>query len=232
MDGELHEGEGIYMATILVDYENVYPTNGLKGVEYLTRKDSIYIFYSQCCCKVKAEYMENIEKSECDFHINKLEKTGKNALDFYIASECGIIFQKGETQIVIISNDKGFGAVVDFFKKKGEVQDVMVVTAPNVECGIMQLNAADDAERRMRLHQKVKMLDLGQEYARLEERKVFKQKMKTLLLGTEYECMTDQVVEFMEESMLMPKKEVYTGALHNFGQMKGRAIYRLIKDIV
>ena len=94
------------MAAILVDYENVYASNGLKGVEYLRDTDTLYIFYSQCCGKIRYDHMEAIESSGCDFRTYKLVKTGKNALDFYIASECGAICQKGETQIAIISNDK------------------------------------------------------------------------------------------------------------------------------
>ena len=43
------------MATILVDYENVFTTDGLKGVEYLNEKDTLIVFYSQCCEKIRAE---------------------------------------------------------------------------------------------------------------------------------------------------------------------------------
>ncbi len=39
------------MATILIDYENVSATDGLKGVEYLNESDTLVIFYSQCCVK-------------------------------------------------------------------------------------------------------------------------------------------------------------------------------------
>ena len=61
------------MATILVDYENVSTTDGLKGVEHI----------------------DMIEKSQCKFKTYKLAKTGKNALDFYIAVACGIKCTRG-----------------------------------------------------------------------------------------------------------------------------------------
>ena len=79
------------MATILVDYENVSTSDGLKGVEYLNEKDTLILFYSQCCEKIRAEYIDMIEKSQCEFRTYKLARTGKNALDFYIAVECGIL---------------------------------------------------------------------------------------------------------------------------------------------
>ena len=51
------------LATILVDYENVSTTEGLKGAEYLNENDTLIIFYSQCCEKIRAEYMELIGKT-------------------------------------------------------------------------------------------------------------------------------------------------------------------------
>jgi len=117
------------MATILVDYENVSATDGLKGVEYLSEKDTLIIFYSQCCEKIRAEYIVMIEKSKCEFKSYKLARTGKNALDFYIAVECGSLSKSGETQISIISRDKGFSAVSDFFWVKQEPENVAVRTA-------------------------------------------------------------------------------------------------------
>ena len=48
------------MATILVDYENVSTIDGLKGVEYLNENDTLIIFYSQCCEKIRvASNVEN-----------------------------------------------------------------------------------------------------------------------------------------------------------------------------
>lgn len=52
--------------------------------------------------------IQEIKESGCEFRVIKLKGTGKNALDFYIAAECGIISERGENEIAIISNDKGF----------------------------------------------------------------------------------------------------------------------------
>jgi len=67
----------ITMETIRVDYENVISTDGLKGVEYLNENDTLVIFYSQCCEKIRVEYIEMIEKSKCEFKTYKLARTGK-----------------------------------------------------------------------------------------------------------------------------------------------------------
>lgn len=116
----------IKMATILVDYENVMGTNGLKG-------------------------------------------TGKNALDFYIATECGIASQKGEKQLAIISNDKGYQAVMDFFEVINAAQEIQIVRAGNVETALTMLETAENAVRRKRLQKRMEMLDLETEYSKLEK---------------------------------------------------------------
>ena len=94
-EGEEEERTVISMAAILVDYENVSATDGLKGTEYLEEKDTLIIFYSQCCEKIRAEYIEQIESGKCSFLTYKLVRAGKNALDFYIAAECGILTSGG-----------------------------------------------------------------------------------------------------------------------------------------
>ena len=49
--------------------------------------------------------IQEIKESGCEFRVIKLKGTGKNALDFYIAAECGIISERGENEIAIISNE-------------------------------------------------------------------------------------------------------------------------------
>ena len=123
------------MAAILIDYENVSASAGMKGVECLTEKDTLHIFFSQSCSKIRSEYMQEIVQTKCTLNVTKLLNVGKNYLDFYIAAEAGAIANGGESQIVIVSNDKGFKAVVDYFKIKEN--GVTVALASNIENGII-----------------------------------------------------------------------------------------------
>ena len=165
------------MATILVDYENVSTTDGLKGVEYLNENDTLIIFYSQCCEKIRAEYIEMIEKSQCDFKTYKLARTGKNALDFYIAVECGVLGSRGENQISIISKDKGFGAVSDFFRIQEELDGVTVRVASNIENALVALNAPEDEVRKLLIKEKTRTLSIDAEQARIMEHRAFIEKL-------------------------------------------------------
>ena len=151
------------MAAILVDYENVFASNGLKGVDALRADDILIIFYSDSCGKIRHDYMQLINDSGCDFHIVKLKKRGKNALDFYIDAECGILGAQGEKQFAIISNDKGFQAVLDYFHVKDSTSDIQLVKAGNIESALIMLNAPDNADRRMELKIRSSMPDLASE---------------------------------------------------------------------
>ena len=121
------------MAAFLVDYENVFAHVGLKGVEYLNGRDRLTIFYSKACQNIRKDEMEAILQSGCEFKTYKLVQTHKNGLDFYIAAEAGALVENGETQIAIISNDKGFHALLDFLKMKYSGKGLCVSKAPSIE---------------------------------------------------------------------------------------------------
>lgn len=72
----------------LVDFENVR-SGGLRGVDYLEESDYLTIFFSNAAHSCENRYLEDIERSGCHFDTCKLKNTGKNGLDFYIASRVG-----------------------------------------------------------------------------------------------------------------------------------------------
>ena len=217
------------MPTILVDYENVNGSNGLKGADVLCSEDTLIIFYSGCCGKIRSDYMQEIAESGCTFRIVKLKGAGKNALDFYIAAECGIVSERGEKQIAIISNDHGFQAVIDFFSMDPNAKKVQIVKAGNIENAITQFHAPEDAERRKLLQSRIALLDLAVESARLEEQNKAKKQLRELLNGTAYEEKMAEIIDFIGAKSRQGKKALYTGALHKFGREDGRAIYQLLK---
>ncbi|MBQ8558436.1 MAG: hypothetical protein IJ439_00415 [Tyzzerella sp.] len=220
------------MATILVDYENVFTTDGLKGAEYLKENDTLIIFYSQCCEKIRAEYIDMIEKSKCGFKTYKLAKTGKNALDFYIAVECGYLSASGVEQVCIVSRDKGFSAIADFFRIKSENENVTVHVAPNIEKALSSLNASEDVARRRLINEKSRTLNIDSEQARIKEHREFVNKIIKTFEGTEYEKETDNILRFIEKQDAKTPRILYTGSLHEFGREDGRAIYQMLKNVV
>lgn len=220
------------MATILVDYENTFASNGLKGVDVLSPDDTLIIFYSNSCRKIRYDYMQFIKDSGCDFRIIRLKNPGKNALDFYIAAECGVLSSRGEKQLAIISNDKGFQAVLDYFHVTDSLSDMHIVKASNIENAFLMLNSPENAARRSELQRRTTMLDLAAEHARMEERNAIKNRLKEVLLGTKYENRTQEIIDFIATKKGSGRKSLYTGSLHYFGRNDGAAIYQIVKQVV
>ena len=220
------------MATILVDYENVSMSDGMKGVEYLKENDTLIIFYSQCCEKIRAEYIEMIEKSRCEFKTYKLAHTGKNALDFYIAVECGFLSMSGEEQIIIISKDKGFGAIADFFNIKEELEHVEIHVASNIENALMKLKGQEDNARKQIIKEKTKSLSIEAEQVRIKGERAFAEKISNAFAGTEYEKKVGDILQFVEKQDMKTPRILYTGSLHEFGRKDGQAIYQKLKKVV
>ncbi|MBQ8118517.1 MAG: hypothetical protein IJ147_10745 [Lachnospiraceae bacterium] len=222
------------MAVFLVDYENVSGSNGLLGIEYLNSSDKLIIFFSQCCAKIRADQMKVIKQSGCGFSVHKLLRTSKNGLDFYIAAECGGLVQRGEKELVIVSNDKGYDAVLDYFK----TNELYVENAPdmarasNIEKGILALHGVHDKKRREDIIKNVATLDLTVAYDGYKADLEYQQKIEQALQGTECADMTERVLELVCSQKNAPRKVIYIGALRSFGREQGRAVYRLVRDLV
>ena len=220
------------MAVILVDYENVHGSNGLKGAEMLRSDDTLIIFYSESCRKIKQEYMRFICESKCQFRIVKLKNTGKNALDFYIAVEYGILYEQGMNDLAIVSNDKGFQAILDYFSMNEAMSDIHIVRAGILESAFLLLDTPENFARREALLQSTTMLDIAEEYVRMEERNCIESRIRDTVRGTNYEDKISEIIDLVEGKGQSGNKSLYTSSLHSFGRTAGTEIYRLVKHIV
>ncbi len=205
----------------LVDYENV-GNAGMKGSSYLNAKDHIIVFYSETKKNMERRTLEIITASECIFEICKLCKTGKNALDFYIAPKLGELFGGGQEGIaVIVSNDNGFQAV----RKRAEHRR-KVLLSPCVEDGIVC--GGENNERTRELKRLRENLTIGGYHAAYLERMRIKTVLQKLFEGTEYENMTEEIRNLIEGKE-KTSKTIYLNCLHLFGRNNGLAIYNRVK---
>ena len=137
------------MAVILVDYENV---KCMDGVEYLNSDDYLHIFYSNTCNKFPVEDLEAILKTNCKFKLSKLVNRRKNALDFYIATECGAMFGRDEHEILIISRDSDFYSTVEYLEQQYGEENISIFVDSNIKKGLMKLsNTSNSKNRRERI---------------------------------------------------------------------------------
>lgn len=209
----------------VIDYENVN-YEGLEGTEFLEKEDTISFFYSNASDKIVAYRMKHIKDSGCNLEICKLKNVGKNTLDFYIASKIGEIFAMDHNaKIAIISADKDYKALLDYWKPRLQVQNQLVLCkslakAINSICG--------EGKRKNLVKERMCVLDLMSEFAKYEERKSIVDRISKLFSGTDYENLISQIVDMV---ILSDKPKVlYLNSLRTFGRNTGMEVYRKIKN--
>lgn len=210
---------------ILVDYENVR-TNGLEGVEYLTEDDTLIIFYSEVCNKIRSDELRKISKSKCRWEIKKLLRKGKNGLDFYIASKTGAILAADPNAYIgIVSNDNGFQAVLDYWETE-LTNEVRIVMYPTIAACLIATK--EPAGRKSSIHEALKKLSIEEEYQKHLEFENMKSMLNRLFGEGDYHEMSTEIIMLLDSDYT--PKILYTTFLENYGREKGLEIYRAIKE--
>ena len=131
----------------LIDFENVH-SDGLKGIEQLSKKDKCYIFYSEHAGVLTFNMHKRITESKADIFYVEAQVGMKNALDFQLVSYLGYMIREApEEDYCIISNDKAFELVGRFWQDKNV----------NV-CSAVCLEQAKESGEHSRLHSELEKL--------------------------------------------------------------------------
>ena len=119
------------MNCYLVDYENVgadYIRTFIDTYEAHTEDDDDYddyygndkliIFYSEQCPSIPLDLVENFINKKLDVRCKQSTVGTKNALDFQLSSYLGFMIGSNSSadKYIIISNDKGYDCICDFWK--------------------------------------------------------------------------------------------------------------------
>lgn len=104
----------------LIDYENVN-INGIKILldkNLLNSNDRIFIFYSEKCKNINLEILQNLNDLNIKIFIEHIQTGIDNALDFQLSSYLGyMIGQNTADNYYIVSNDKGYDCLQDYWNK-------------------------------------------------------------------------------------------------------------------
>jgi hypothetical protein len=166
-------------------------------------------------------------ESFCCLDICKLKKSGKNALDFYIATKIGEIFGSGYSgKAAIVSRDQGFMAVRDYWRCRGRVFRE-VVLGPDLEQCILSAN--ENRMRTARIREKRKPVKLETEFARYEERIKIRKVLEKTFAETSYGKELGTIQELFEKRS--GKKILYLDSVKTFGRRDGLEIYRKMKEL-
>jgi hypothetical protein len=107
------------MATYMIDYENA-KTGGLNGISRLTAEDKVIIFYSENANRLTFDLHRRLMECPAQIEYREVLVGGHNALDFQLVTYLGYLIAKDPMgQYLIISYDRGFEYVVNFWRKDG-----------------------------------------------------------------------------------------------------------------
>lgn len=110
--------------TYLVDTENV-ASSGFVGLESLPKSAKIYYFYSMRSYRPSYPEIESLRNLQCKVEFVDSAKSGTNALDFQMITFLGYLIGKskshGKHKYIIITNDTGFDAAIEFWTSRGEL---------------------------------------------------------------------------------------------------------------
>ena len=140
----------------LVDFENTH-ASGFEGYHYLTGQDTLVVYYSDENSALQKGVVEDLKEKAVHVRMVKLLKQHSNALDMYIASTTGMFLDTGE-KICIVSKDKGYAAVRDFWHSLRGAEILLGETIE--ECFLHSVANDDERIRRAKeRNQKVQLID-------------------------------------------------------------------------
>lgn len=212
---------------ILIDYENV-KNAGLTGAEFLNKSDKVIIFYSSHVPTMQRFNWEHLINSGCELEIVKLVNDGKNGLDFYIACKLAEEIGSGyDGKISIISLDKGFNAVCDYWKYRGKVS-INIAVCKDIRNGLK--NDRNSLERARKLEMGFENIKIDTEYLVYKERQRIEHEVADVFKGTKYDVVIPQITNIIMNNV-SPKSR-YIDSLKAFGKIDGLRIYNIIKTEV
>ena len=105
------------MNYFLIDFENVR-SDGIKTIAQIKAEDTVIIFYSEQCKSIALDVIEEITKNNVKLKCFKVTIGAKNALDFQLSSYLVYLIgnESGEAKYYIVSNDKGYDCLCDYWK--------------------------------------------------------------------------------------------------------------------
>ena len=215
------------MIHFMIDFENTR-NRGLQGAEYLQPDDSVTIFYSQVCMKIERRRFQQVKESGCNFRLCKLKKTGKNALDFYIASRIGEIYGQGYTGMTaIVSNDTGFQAVKEYWKSCASVPRNIILRSDIEQC---IFSSSENSFRQRKICLEKQEVHLEEEYKKYEEQQRVRRALENTFGHTDYEGLIEQIMAIIESPKSL--KILYLDSVKQFGKKDGLNIYHKVKQLI
>ena len=116
----------------LVDGDNNIGT-GLKGIDMLSEQDAVLVFYQKAGLAL-SKIQKLCAGTKADVQYIESVRGGKNAIDFQIITELGVLVGKREAEYAyVISQDKGYAASIDALRARYADAFQEVALRPSIE---------------------------------------------------------------------------------------------------
>lgn len=192
----------------LIDLENVR-RNGFAGIESLSEKDHVIIFYSDFADSIPIDLHFQINASPAKFEFRKVLVGSKNALDFQLCSHLGYLISyalrwKKNAAFYIVSNDTGYNVLINYWKEF----DVSVYRVANFAKDV--INQSDD-------------------YAEKDDFACF---AKTVLDIVQDKTVASEILLFAGSAKDSNALNVFLTRMYNSDMSKAGEIYRAVKKTI
>ena len=157
-----------------------------------------------------------------------MARTGKNGLDFYIATRVGEFYGNGKTdRVAIISKDQGYKAVRDYWDARLAANNRIIIGS-SIEKSLISSNGNN--ERVKKLRQQIRNVDLDVFQAKYEERMRIRRELENAFAESPFENRVGEIQELLGKAE--DKRIIYRDSLHRFGKQNGLLIYNRIRPIL
>ena len=136
----------------LVDYENV-KSDAIKDLKGARKDDAIVLFYSEQCKNISLDVVDRIMSLGMKYTSYKAKVGTKNALDFQLCSHLGYLIGQGgkNAKYYIVSNDKGYDCLCDYWKELGTSVERIASTAETKPAKTKQQAAKQQAPKKSKV---------------------------------------------------------------------------------
>ena len=128
-------GNKLKTSYYLVNYENT-KQKGIEDISYLKEGDNLVVFYSVVCDNIPLSLVEKLNKIGVKLSAIKAKVGTKNALDFQLSSYLGYLIKEfgSNAQYYIVSDDKGYGCLCDFWSNFNTHVELIGTNKQNNRC--------------------------------------------------------------------------------------------------
>ncbi len=218
------------MSTIVVDYENINHL-ALLEVDLLKPTDTLEIFYSEACKSIKSNLFNKIKYSGCQLKLTKIKTKGSNHLDFYIATRIGMIYENGEKEIAILSNDKDFNPVVEYINSISNGK-TKIIKSDNISTCLASFSKETDKDRRRLIQDSIKPIDFEEINEKLLAEPTLEEAIAKKIEKTNIAFEKNRIVECVKSCKGTDMHKTYCHFLTVFGAARGYAYYKYLKETI